>query len=250
MSSRLHHEIIAPAEAGDAMRRELYALFARCYDCVSRSQFDLDLAEKDSLILLRTAEGRICGFSTQQVFEMMFEGEAVRILFSGDTIIEPAFWGSAELIKGWCRVAARALQQQPETPLFWFLISKGYRTYLYLPLFFREYLPSPAGSAPSCWQRLLDQAARRKFGEAYDPESQLIRFARPQGQLSEALAQIPPARQGDPHVRFFMEKNPHFAQGVELACLTEVTLANTHGLGQRWLGQALRQAMNLEPELA
>ena len=139
------------------------------------------------------------------------------------------------------RTGAEAQRAQPEKRLFWFLISKGYRTYLLLPLFFRHYVPAVGHNAPAEWKRLLDQAAHEKFGAAYDPVCGLVRFPRSQGHLRRELAQIPVSRHDDPHVRFFKERNPDFALGVELACLTEVTLENTHGLGRRWLGRALRE---------
>lgn len=246
MSSRLQHEVIAPAALDEPLKAELYALFSRCYDCVSRRQFDRDLSEKDSLILLRSVDGCVRGFSTQQVFDWVLEGETVRVMFSGDTIIEPACWGSPELMKGWCEVAAKALHQQPRKRLFWLLISKGYRTYLFLPLFFQRYLPGLVNTAPPEWGRLLDEVARNKFGNAYDEWTRLVRFPSSHGQLTGELAEIPPGRRGDAHVRFFMAQNPDFAKGVELACLTEVSLENTHGLGRRWLGQALE----LQPQSA
>ncbi|MEQ1748451.1 MAG: hypothetical protein ABL974_03455 [Prosthecobacter sp.] len=62
---------------------------------------------------------------------------------------------------------------------------------------------------------------------------------RSSGPLKAALAEVPEARQDDPHVRYFLERNPAYAEGDELVCLAEVSLANTHGIGHRWLKQAL-----------
>ena len=50
---------------------------------------------------------------------------------------------------------------------------------------------------------------------------------------------MPEGRQDDPHVHYFLERNPGYAEGDELVCLAEVSLANTHGIGHRWLKQAL-----------
>jgi hypothetical protein len=113
------------------------------------------------------------------------------------------------------------------------------RTYLYLPLFFRHFIPAAAEGAPPAWKGLLDALAREKFGEAYEANTGVIRFPTSQGQLTTELATIPPGRQDDPDVAFFLQRNPDFASGVELACLAEISLENTQGIGRRWLSQAL-----------
>lgn len=211
----------------------------RCYDHVSRSRFEDDLAEKDCLILLRDATGTPRGFSTQQICQRDWDGRQIQVLFSGDTIIEPAFWGSPELIKGWCAVAAHAMSREPDRALYWFLISKGYRTYLYLPLFFREFYPQRDSTASGDCRLLLNDLASEKFGSAFDSASGIVRFPQSLGQLVPELAGIPDARHDDPHVQFFLARNPGYARGDELACLTEVSLENAHGLGKRWLKRAL-----------
>jgi hypothetical protein len=255
MNSRLRFEITAPDALDVAQRSAMHALFVRCYDCVPPDAFERDLNSKDAVVLVRDGNGVLRGFSTQAWFDWQHEGEPVRILFSGDTIVEPGYWGSPELARGWCDVAARLLKTKPARRLFWLLISKGYRTYLYLPVFFRDFVPSPSSSDPlssptepcpkgssiPSLQALLDEVARHRFGSAYDADTGLVRFPESQGQLNPELAVIPEGRRGDPHVRFFLDRNPDFARGVELACMAEVSLENTRGLGRRWLEHAMQE---------
>lgn len=238
MTALLKQEIFHPDDLTIARRSEVFALFADCYDCVDEVAFAQDLAQKSSVILLTDEENRVVGFSTQEVYESEFQGEMVRVLYSGDTVIDPAHWGSQLLVKGWCQVAARAMDAAPKMRTFWFLISKGCRTYLYLPLFFRKFLPTVANDDEPCQKELLDQLAKDKFGTNYDAASGLIRFPASRGQLTAELAEIPAGRRDDAHVRHFLSLNPDFAQGVELACLAEISLENTRGLGRRWLSQA------------
>ena len=47
------------------------------------------------------------------------------------------------------------------------------------------------------------------------------------------LARVPAGRQKDPRVRFFLERNPGYAAGDELVCLTEVGEGNMKGLAKR-----------------
>ena len=225
--------IVTPHELDAWQRDAMFAVFARHYDEVSRARFDADLAEKDAVILLEDSTAAISGFSTQKVLRSRVDGRDVRALFSGDTVIDRSHWGEQELCRGWSRYAGAVLAREPQTPLFWFLISKGYRTYLYLPLFFREFYPRAGRSAPAFEQRVLDTFALAKFRDHYDRASGLISFPRSHGHLTPELAAVPPHRRGDEHVRFFLERNPGYANGTELACLAEISLANLNDFGRR-----------------
>jgi len=236
---RLSSKVIPVREVNAALRERLFALMQRCYDCISRDRFESDLAEKDYLIVLSDAAGVTRGFSTQKLFCGEWKGQSIQVLFSGDTVVEPAYWGSHELAKAWCQVAAMAMKAQPSRRLFWFLVSKGYRTYLYLPLFFKNYFPRHDIVEAPGLNELLITLAKERFGSAFDEKAGVLRFPESLGQLTPEFAQIPDARSDDPHVQYFLRKNPGFALGEELACLAEVSLENTHGLGQRWLEKAI-----------
>jgi hypothetical protein len=251
--SRLRSEIVPVSALAPDVPRRLFDLFARHYEHVDRSRFAADLAEKDCVVLLRdAATGEVCGFSTQKVLSTVVGGRRLRAVFSGDTIIDPAFWGDQELIRGWCRFAGTLRATDPGTPLYWFLISKGYRTYLYLPLFFARYYPSPKEATPPFEQEVIDTLATGKFGACYRPASGTLEFPGRLGNLTPALAAVPPARARDPRVRFFLERNPTYALGTELVCLAEISPANMRSIAGRALAEAERQAAAglAEPERA
>ena len=222
-SKRLTGKLRSRAELCDGEIRALFDIFSRHYEKVSWNAFLLDLEEKDYVIMLcDSATGEPRGFSTQQVLEIELEGRTVRAIFSGDTIIDRAFWGEQELVRAWCRFAGRILAAEPGTLLYWFLISKGYRTYLFLPLFYREFYPRRGAVASRFEKRVVDFLASEKFGDDYDPRTGLIRFAESHGQLSAELAGISPARRGHPDVQFFLSRNPEYAGGQELVCLARI----------------------------
>lgn len=237
---KLHHAILPPSALASEQRNRMFALFSKHYAGVSQVGFDSDLTAKTWVILLLDQQETVRGFSTQDTYEIKHDDQTRRILFSGDTIVEPACWGSQELVRGWCAVAARMLSEAGDTPCYWFLISKGYRTYLYLPLFFKSYHPHHAGTGTE-FKSLLDAVANVRFGSCYNPRSELIRFEPTQGCLAEGLNEIPQNREHDPAVSYFLLRNPDFAQGVELACLAPILIDNTHGIGRRLLTQALAQ---------
>ncbi len=224
---KLHNEIVPVALLGPSDRDTLFALYAQHYSGAKRDQFESDLEEKEVVILLRDRSSQeVRGFSTQMILRQHIGGQEVRALFSGDTIIAPSHWGDQELRRGWCHFAAAALTAELGGPLYWFLITKGYRTYRYLPVFFREFFPHYDRETPGELQVLLDGFARQKFGQAYDASSGLVRFPETHGQLTDELSKVPPHRAKDPHVQFFLLHNPEYAQGVELACITEISHEN------------------------
>ena len=224
--SRLRSESRAVFELDLADRRAMYEIFSRHYDCISWEGFNRDLDEKSCVIVLRDSCGEICGFSTQKIMRAAVDGILVKAVFSGDTIVDRRSWGDQELGKAWCRYVAALYAEEPETRLFWFLISKGFRTYLYLPLFFHQFYPCWTAATPRFEQRVLHTLAFGKFGENYDLDSGLVTFPESQGQLKPEFAGIPARRLHHPHVRFFLERNPGYKFGTELACLAEISPCN------------------------
>lgn len=243
-NKRLTSEVLPAGALDDAFVQELFALFRCYYDCVDEARFIRDLREKDAVILLRdTLTGEVRGFSTQQTLRHTIAGRMVRALFSGDTIIDRAYWGEQELVRGWCLFAGQTLAEEPGTPLYWFLISKGYRTYLYLPLFYHRFLPRGDEAGTAFEQRLLDGLAAEKFGGNYHPATGTLRFRKSQGQLKAGLIDTPAGREHDPNVQFFLERNPGYAQGDELVCLAEIAPGNMKSFARRWLLEGMRTAV-------
>ena len=61
------------------------------------------------------------------------------------------------------------------------------------------------------------------FGSAWKAEDGVVRFENSAGHLKE---EIDGAREGNPWVTFFERKNPGYAHGEELVCLTEMSDEN------------------------
>ena len=60
-----------------------------------------------------------------------YQNKDYNILFSGDTIISGDF--IPKLVKSWCVLVAPLLHKYPNKTWMWYLLSKGHRTYMYLP---------------------------------------------------------------------------------------------------------------------
>ncbi|WP_264486413.1 hypothetical protein [Luteolibacter arcticus] len=201
----------------------MHALMTRHYEAVPRARFDADLAEKDEVVMLHDDVGALRGFTTL-AWNPAGELPEGDILFSGDTIIDESCWGTQELVRAFCQRAG-AWRATSGRRLFWLLISKGHRTYLYLPLFARRFHPHPEHVEQE-WQDIAARVAETMFGDSWQEREGVVRFAESHGHLRGDLADDTRGKQDNPWVRFFLERNPRYDQGEELVCLTEMTDEN------------------------
>ena len=236
-SPRLAGEIVARAELDIDDRDQMYDVLCRHFSGTERSRFESDLAEKEQVIVLRDREaGLIRGFSTLMRMKAEIDGTEVIAFFSGDTIVDPAYWGDFALSRMWGAAvfgeADRIAAESPATRVFWFLICSGYKTWRFLPVFFSEYYPNVEKATPSFHRQLLDALGQQKFGDEYIPGAGIVRFlnATP---LRDGVAEITESRLRDPQVAFFVRANPGHADGDELACVAEVSRSNLTRAGRR-----------------
>jgi len=210
---------------------EMFHLLAHHFEGVAATQFLCDLEEKNWVVLIQRGD-QLVGFSTLRVYESTFQGEQVSVVYSGDTIVAPEAWGSSALARGWITAVNQLRERYPNGKYYWLLLTSGFRTYRFLPVFWRDFFPRENESTPLNIRRLRDHLAVERFGEQYDPQSGIVRFHQPQ-QLRGALKEVPAERMSDPHVAFFLKNNPGHARGDELVCLTELSPENLTAAGRR-----------------
>lgn len=213
-------------------------LLATHFSGVTDAQFSADLAEKNWAVLIEQ-DDTLVGFSTLHVERMTVDAEALVVIYSGDTIVSPAAWGSAVFPKAWISSVYQLRATYPDGRLIWLLLSSGYRTYRFLPVFWQTFYPRFDAPTPPAWQRLLDTLAGRRFGGQFDRPAGVVRFARPH-QLRGRLAVVPGPRQHDPHVAFFLQNNPGHANGDELVCVADLDPSNLTRAGRRVVYGAAR----------
>jgi hypothetical protein len=209
----------------------------RHYANVDQASFDADLAEKQWVIeIIDRRSGRMCGFSTQMLVNAVVADRPVVALFSGDTIIDRRHWGDQALSRVWGRFALSLVDQYPHSELYWFLISQGYKTYRFLPLFFHEFYPRVDAPTPQWVQQVIDGLGCKKCPDAYDERAGVVRAHARQYRLREGVADITPHRQHNPHIRFFAERNPRHFLGDELCCIAPLTRENFTAAAFRVMG--------------
>jgi hypothetical protein len=203
----------------------MWTLFETHYSGVSRATFEQDLAEKEKVILLHDrVNRRLCGFSTLQNYTVDFEGDKVRVVFSGDTIVDPAYWGQSALQWAFLRNGIWQKILHPLCPVYWLLITKGYKTYLLLSRNFPEYWPRHDRPTPRWQDTLLGTLAQCRFGDFFDKSTGLLRFDSTRGTLRAEVAPIATLLLEDADIHFFAEHNPGHARGDELCCLGHIGL--------------------------
>jgi len=231
------HQIVAPAglvarkTLTAAQRDQMFAMLAAHFRGVTRAQFERDLAEKNWVMEIRK-DGRLAGFSTLLARPVNWRGKTLTAIYSGDTIMAAEGWGSPALARLWIASVNYIRAQAPKCPCFWLLLTSGFRTYRFLPVFWQRFFPRYDEETPADDEALLHHLATLQYGANYNAATGIVRLSNPQS-LREELASIPDGRLSDPHIGFFLKRNPHHHQGDELACLTEITESNLTAAGFR-----------------
>jgi hypothetical protein len=224
---------VARADLVSAQKAEMFQLLSQHFDGITPTQFARDLAEKNLALLLRRGEDLV-GFSTMLSYTTTFESGTINVIYSGDTIVAPEAWGTTALPRAWVAGVEALRATFPPGRCFWLLLTSGFRTYRFLPVFWREFFPRFDASTPVDIQGLLLKLARDRFGAQFDSSAGIVRFNSPQ-KLRAGLGEIPPGRVTDPHIAFFLSSNPGWPNGDELVCLTELHPDNLTPAGRRMM---------------
>lgn len=210
---------------------DMYRLFRQHFERVSEHRFRLDLEQKHWVIRLRDRHG-LHGFSSLRFLRTKCAGQALNVLYSGDTIVASEARGTTILARTWIDSVRRLSQYYGAPELHWLLLVSGFRTYRLLPVFWREFFPRFSDPTPAHVRATIDALGASVFGDRYDAADGIVRFAEPQP-LRPELSRIPANRLEDPHVRFFAERNPGHVNGDELVCWTRLSHDNLTDAGLR-----------------
>jgi hypothetical protein len=222
------------ADISSERRDEMFALMEQHYLNIHRDDFDRDLSEKQWVIqIVEPDSGRLFGFSTQTIVDFCVAGRPVKALFSGDTVIDRRHWGSPALALAWGRLAFAMMEQHGGDELVWTLISKGFRTYRFLPVYFREFFPRFDAATPERAREIIDAFGRTMFPDRYDAASGVVRAGADRCRLRPEVGGDGGERTCDPHVQFFLRVNPQHGQGDELVCVAPLSRANFTRLAER-----------------
>lgn len=229
----MNSQLISTEELSLLDVEEMFVLLNKHFNGVRRDVFNNDLDSKNWVILIKDEQtNQLKGFSTISMYDTSFKGESINIVFSGDTIVDPSAWSSSALSTSWISSINKLRRDYCKGKLYWLLISGGYRTYRFLPLFWKEFYPRYNMPTPEDILQLIQNLAVKRFGENYNMKTGIVRFPHPQI-LRDKLRGIPVERLRDPHINFFQTVNPGHLNGDELVCFTEICEENLTRAGRR-----------------
>lgn len=231
---------IGVSDVAAAEREQMFKLLSDHYLGVTREAFDRDLAAKEHVILLRSDEGDIAGFSTQARFRMALPDRTVVAVFSGDTIVGEQHRGMFETAREICCYFRRTIAEYPGEETYWLLICKGWRTYRVLRLFFEDYGPRANAPDPAAFGEIADAFGCAKYPGLYQPSTRLIVFPGEGQRIRPGSAEAIDRRRSDPDMLFFEKANPDHERGNELVCVAPVRENNFTAAARRLAGYSER----------
>lgn len=229
----------------------MHVLFEQYYHNVEFSAFFNDLSEKDGVIVLRGKDsGEIFGFSTLLKIPFQCEERKVNGIFSGDTIVDRRYWGNRAMLGCFVMQLLKFRLKEIRTPLYWLLISKGYKTYLVLTNNFPRHYPHYRKNSSTVMASVIDQYCEKLYPDAFDGEKKILDFGDGYQKLKDDVAAISDElKDTNPKIRFFEEKNPDWRDGIELPCVGEVSPSMFYGVVKKIAGEStdkLRQRWSLK----
>ncbi|MEC7119065.1 MAG: hypothetical protein VXW65_04060 [Pseudomonadota bacterium] len=212
-------EQFTPAEL-----RQMYLLYQQYYANTCYELFERDFRKKTgAFLILHPDTGVIVGFSTVLECRIQVGTQHYPAVFSGDTVIDQAFWGCRTLQRCMYQYLMRMKLRYFYQPIYWMLISKGFKTYLLLANNYYSYWPHPSGEH----QRLspiVHAYCEQFFDPYYDRTTGLLNFGADYQPLKQDVAPITDTmQQQNEKIDFFVRKNPTWQQGTELPCIGEIT---------------------------
>ena len=227
---KIYSKVILIDEISDDEKIQMLNLMKEFYDNILEQAFKKDLEEKDYCVMLYNKNGEVKGFSTQQEISLDVDGKTINGIFSGDTIIHKEYWGSLELYKEFARKFIK-----DDEDFYWFLISKGYKTYKMLPLFFKEFYPNHKSETPVFEKKIMNTFAKQQYSRDYDENSGVIKYKEIKDKLKDGVADITDKQRKDKDIEYFTKVNPGYINGDDLVCLAKLSPNNLRSTGKRLL---------------
>ena len=205
-------------------RKKMYSLFEKYYKNAEYNRFCTYLDEKEFVLTMwskikHTKE--LIGFSSI-MRKTCYSPEPYVYIYSGDTVLDKTIWGGKYLQKSFFWFILETKLLALNKPVYWFLISKGHKTYLMMRKNFPNSFPNRSQEIPKRIKAIMDQYYSHKFQNAYSTETNLITCEQNSEATKMEYWDLKKDFQQDPDGEFFFKANPDFSKGVELACIAEI----------------------------
>lgn len=204
--------------------RDMFKVFCRYYENTSLEQFVADLGRKSgAFIIRRKVDNAIVGFSTMGIYHMEVDGKKIRGIFSGDTILEKEYWGNRAMNAAFVKRLLWEAIKDPFTPQYWFLISKGYKTFLLLTRNFPDYYPHPEHENEHM-KHIVQAYCDKLFPGYLNKDAMVLDFGDGYNCLKNNVTPISKEQREEADIAFFEQRNPDWERGTELPCVGRADL--------------------------
>lgn len=223
-------------------RAQMFQLMSRYYDGIDQEQFNQDLSEKSDVILL-TGDNRIQGFTTILRIDRTYGNRHISGVFSGDTVLNKDFWGNRALTIAFGLYLSKMVLASPFRTHYWFLMSKGYKTYLLMTNNTLHHYPCHRRATPAKFQELIDAFYGDRYEGDYSSAEGLVVPSVETYRLKQTVAAIEPRHMANPKISFFAQKNPRWNEGIELACVSAINLKTVLYFTSTLLARQIRSSV-------
>lgn len=207
-------------------KKDMFQLFSQYYTDTNEEMFISDLDKKSHVFTFwdkSFTPNKLAGFSTidKQNACPTLKSNALS-LYSGDTVLASEYWGSKILQKAFFWYILKSKLLSPLKPVYWMLISKGFKTYMLMRKNFPASYPNRHEDAPSEMQLFKNSFYKNKFSHNYSSSNSKIIFAEPKGAVKDGVSEPSNYDKQNLDIQYFIEANPNFRTGEELACIAEI----------------------------
>lgn len=202
---------------------KMYSIYKKYYSNTDLKIFKNDLLAKTGVFVIRdSTTNQLVGFSTVMEKDFIVDGKVAHGFFSGDTIIEEAYWGSRALQRAMFRYVIKFKLRHTTKPIYWILISKGFKTYLLLANNYYSYYPHPEHDNSNL-ESYVKAYCEQLFPEYYNSNTGLLDFGENYQALNSDVAPITDEMRAKSNkIAFFEKRNPTWVKGTELPCIGRV----------------------------
>lgn len=217
-----------PASVTPPERDILWGVYSRYFDA-GRERFEgaVDVAG-EVLRFFDRAGGQLVGMSLVSSFDEEHEGRRFRVVTTGAVCIEEQYRGLSAVQMAGLWWLAREKARAPHREMWWFFDTFSFKSYRLLPNNLQVYWPRPDAETPTWEAGVIDKLCRRQAGDAWDRDRGIVRA---QGRrLRPGVAEVVDTLSAAPDVRFFLERNPRYADGERLPCLAPLSARNARSI--------------------
>lgn len=187
----------------------MLAIYQQSYKCT----WEEFLEKKDSIDLYATYvdAGQIVGFTGMCYKKITVDGKNYMAMYVGQTVIPAAYRGKSLIQKTIIKLLFRHYVSHPFTRLVIWNNAVTYRPYLIMAKGLKDYYPHLDKTHSGHYKNIQDTLGDIYYRKYYIPETGLVKK---DVNVMEAHEVNYTAKElADPHIRYYLERNPGSAQG-------------------------------------